>query len=202
MHCSPALVCSSSRLRTDYSPGPPSASSPASLSVNAHNSLLPPSIDDASVLTQTTPTPAEAALQQWFDTAVYSTAPSPLNPTSFFPNDTTWPPHFDAAFARTASCSFNQPHHSAAALKAVYYTIDAFVTAAYSDFVLQLTGVTAVPNADATSGLVVATGLELGPASRGGESAAAYGVFAVVSEMDGLRLIAEWRESLDFGFGS
>ncbi|MCJ1295215.1 hypothetical protein MMC34_006777 [Xylographa carneopallida] len=160
--------------------------------VDAQNLIRPHSVSDAAILARDPPTPAETSLQQWFETTVYS----------FFPNDTTWPPHFDAAFARNASCSFNQPHYSTAGLKALYYEIQAAIAAGYNDFALQFTSVTAVPNADDLGGIVTATGVDVATFALGGESTAPDAVFAVVSEIDGMRLITEWRESSDFVFKS
>ena len=175
--------------------------------VDAQNLIRPHSVSDAAILARDPPTPAETSLQQWFETTVYSNKSSLLSPliltsSGFFPNDTTWPPHFDAAFARNASCSFNQPHYSTAGLKALYYEIQAAIAAGYNDFALQFTSVTAVPNADDLGGIVTATGVDVATFALGGESTAPDAVFAVVSEIDGMRLITEWRESSDFVFKS
>ncbi|VDB95362.1 unnamed protein product [Peniophora sp. CBMAI 1063] len=118
----------------------------------------------------------------------------------FFPNHTGWDTHYDQFFSPNLTASFGINSYNYTTLKAFFNATQNALAAQFEFYAVEVDTRVGLAAPDGVGGQVLLAGKEYGVLQGTGEEVVGTnGIYSVIEEVDGQRLITEWRDFTNTG---
>ncbi|KZV71143.1 hypothetical protein PENSPDRAFT_578233 [Peniophora sp. CONT] len=118
----------------------------------------------------------------------------------FFPNHTGWDTYYDQFFSPDLTATFGINSYNYTTLKEYFFGTQEALASQFEFYAVEIDSRVALASPDGVGGQVLLTGKQYGVLRSSGEEVVGTdGVYSVIKEVNGQRLITEWRDFTNTG---